>query len=418
MAVATQQLKPAAAQIFREMQDLTVGILFCGRRFGKTRLLLLTGLARCLEQPGAVVFFIAPSRKMAKDISWRTLKESVPPAWAHRVMESTLTIEFINGSRITLGGWDQADALRGQSADLVLGDEFAYAQQDRLQEALEGAVWPMLGTAEKGQLLLASTPAGGGNYSHDLWERAEGTPEWGRWSYSSTQGGWIDDKFVEQAKATMALELWRQEFHATIESLVGAVYPSFGSGNIKSVVDDGVSPLIIGMDFNRTPFCACVAQMQGNTLAVIDEVVLMESDSREMALTIRDRYPNRAIHCCPDPTGKRLQTSSLGLSDHKILKDVGNFVIHAPKAPWRQRDTINALRMWILSADGQRRLQVDPTCKRVIRSLRNLTFKPGKAEPMDDDNSHMAEATAYMAIAISKGLTPWTVGSSETVSVW
>ena len=60
---------------------------------------------------------------------------------------------------------------------------------------------------------------------------------------------------------------------------------------------------------------------------------------------------------------------------------------------------------------------MDPTCKRVIRSLRYLPFKPGKAEPMDDDNSHMAEATAYMAIAISKGLKPWTVGSSETVSV-
>ena len=115
---------------------------------------------------------------------------------------------------------------------------------------------------------------------------------------------------------------------------------------------------------------------------------------------------------------KRLQTSSLGLSDHRILKEVGNFVVHAPRAPWKQRDTINALRMWILSADGQRRLQVDPTCKRVVRSLRNLTFKPGKAEPMDDDNSHMAEATAYMAIAISKGLTPWKVGPSETITVW
>ena len=44
MAVATQQLKPAEAQMFRTMQDLTVGIPFCVRRFGKTRLLVLTGL--------------------------------------------------------------------------------------------------------------------------------------------------------------------------------------------------------------------------------------------------------------------------------------------------------------------------------------------------------------------------------------
>ena len=88
MAVATQQLKPAAAQIFREMQDLKVSVLFCGRRFGKTRLLLLTGLTRCLQEPCSVVFFIAPSRKQAKDIGWRVLKESVPPAWANRVMAS------------------------------------------------------------------------------------------------------------------------------------------------------------------------------------------------------------------------------------------------------------------------------------------------------------------------------------------
>jgi hypothetical protein len=37
---------------------------------------------------------------------------------------------------------------------------------------------------------------------------------------------------------------------------------------------------------------------------------------------------------------------------------------------------------------------------------------------MDDDNSHMAEATAYMAIAISKSLTAWEAGPSETVKVW
>ena len=54
----------------------------------------------------------------------------------------------------------------------------------------------------------------------------------------------------------------------------------------------------------------------------------------------------------------------------------------------------------------------------MVRSLRNLTFKPGKAEPMDDVNSHTARATAYMALAISKGLTPWKVGFSETIKVW
>ena len=42
----------------------------------------------------------------------------------------------------------------------------------------------------------------------------------------------------------------------------------------------------------------------------------------------------------------------------------------------------------------------------------------GQPVPADDDNRQMDEATASMAIAISKGLTPWKVGSSETVKVW
>ena len=42
----------------------------------------------------------------------------------------------------------------------------------------------------------------------------------------------------------------------------------------------------------------------------------------------------------------------------------------------------------------------------------------GKAKRMVGDKSHMAEATADMAIAISKSLTPWKVGSSDAVKVW
>jgi hypothetical protein len=37
---------------------------------------------------------------------------------------------------------------------------------------------------------------------------------------------------------------------------------------------------------------------------------------------------------------------------------------------------------------------------------------------MDDDNSYVAEATAYMTIALSKGLTPWKIGSSKTIKCW
>jgi hypothetical protein len=139
--------------------------------------------------------------------------------------------------------------------------------------------------------------------------------------------------------------------------------------------------------------------------------VLMEADTREMALEVRARYPDREILCCPDPTGSRKQTSSLGLSDHAILKDVGGFSIRSPRAPWAVIDKVNATRLMILDAAGQRRLLVDPSCKRVIRSFRNLEFKPGLSVPDPaSEHGHMADAVGYACIAISKGLTPWRVG--------
>ena len=50
----------------------------------------------------------------------------------------------------------------------------------------------------------------------------------------------------------------------------------------------------------------------------------------------------------------------------------------------------------ILAADGQRRLLVDPGCKRVIRSLRNLEFRPGLSVPNPaSDHGHMVDALGY-----------------------
>ena len=123
----------------------------------------------------------------------------------------------------------------------------------------------------------------------------------------------------------------------------------------------------------------------------------------------------RQILCASDPTGSRKQTSSLGLSDHKILNEVGRMKICSPKAPWRIQDKVNSTRLLILDANGKRRLQVDPSCKRLIRSLRSLEFKPGMAVPdPNSDHSHMVDALGYGALALSKGLTPWKIGAGPS----
>ena len=82
MPAATLQLKPAAAEILRS--DAQVKVVFSGRRFGKTRLMLTAGIEECLSNPGSKVFYLAPSRKQAKDIAFGDLKTMVPESWLDR----------------------------------------------------------------------------------------------------------------------------------------------------------------------------------------------------------------------------------------------------------------------------------------------------------------------------------------------
>lgn len=408
MPIAALQLKPAAAEIFRS--DAQVKVIFSGRRFGKTRMLLTAGIEECVTNPGAKVFFLAPSRKQARDIAWSDLKTLVPESWLTKTYESTLSLHFRNGSRFVLAGADYADALRGQSANLILCDEFAYVKD--LQEMWQAALLPMLGIT-KGKVIFASTPAGGGNFSTELWDRASNTPGWDRWSFTSIDGGWIDETFVEEARATQDPILHRQEFEASIESLLGSVYPDFGKSNIGRVSFNPQEQLLFGVDFNRTPFCGCIMQVQGDTLAVLKEYVLIDANTEEMATAVRKDFPMMEIWACPDPTGRRLQTSSaMGLSDHAILKRRG-FRVRAPKAPWSIRDKVAATRLMVRDANGHRRLKVDPTCKRVIRSLSNLEYKAGASVPdPKSDHSHMADAVGYACIALAKGLLPYSIGQS------
>ena len=75
MTVAQIELKPAAAEI--HSSDAQIKVLFSGRRFGKTLLMLTAGIEVCLTNPGAKVFYLAASRKQAKDIAWANLNTMV-----------------------------------------------------------------------------------------------------------------------------------------------------------------------------------------------------------------------------------------------------------------------------------------------------------------------------------------------------
>jgi hypothetical protein len=66
-------------------------VLIAGRRFGKTHLSCVELITTSLEHPGVIVWYVAPTWRMAKDIAWDTLKAMLPP-WYRKGQpnESTL----------------------------------------------------------------------------------------------------------------------------------------------------------------------------------------------------------------------------------------------------------------------------------------------------------------------------------------
>ena len=96
-----------------------------------------------------------------------------------------------------------------------------------------------------------------------------------------------------------------------IESLLGAVYGDFNRDNIAPTESWRNERLVLGVDFNRSPFCGCTLQVQGDRLAVLKEHVLINSDTHEMAKAVRVDFPYHEILACPNPTGRPLQTSSI-----------------------------------------------------------------------------------------------------------
>jgi hypothetical protein len=149
---------PSLKQLKVLMSPDRFKVLRCGRRAGKTVVILQKMIYTALATPKSPCLYIGLTRDSAKAIAWDTLKTML---YEHKIpatmFESSLTIRFANDSSIRLIGADlpaAQDRLRGQMFALVCVDECGFSQNaDRLVSIL----LPSLSDME-GSLWMASSP--------------------------------------------------------------------------------------------------------------------------------------------------------------------------------------------------------------------------------------------------------------------
>ena len=366
-------------------------VVVAGRRFGKTFLSTIELLTNAVKDKNRNCWYVAPTYKAAKEIAWDMLIATTPREYIQKTNETSLTIQLINGSTISLKGAEKPDNLRGRSLDFVVLDEFADMRPEAWFEVLRPSLSDRNGTG-----LFIGTPKGR-NHFYDLWTKgADQEDEWNAYQFTTIQGGQVTEEEIDSAKRDLDERTFNQEYNAQFVNYSGIIYYNFNREESISKVGDNDGVLHIGMDFNLDPMSAVVAIRDGGTIHIIDEIVIYGSNTDEIVDEIKTRYPQRQITIYPDPASRQRKTSAGGRTDLSILQNAG-FAVKVRDKHTSIRDRINSVNARLMSADGQRHLYVNPKCKQTIKSLERQTYKEGTNQPDKDSGfDHMNDALGYL----------------------
>lgn len=388
-------LHPKQMEVYRSRARFRVVV--AGRRWGKTRLSLMLIISKA-QKKNQKIWYVAPTYRMAKQIMWLDLMDTIPRRWIRKINETTLTITLINNTRIELKGADKADSLRGVGIHFLVLDEF----QDMSENTWTQVLRPTLADT-RGHAIFIGTPKAY-NYLYKLYKLGQDEVkvkrnQWESWQFPTITSPFIPFSEIEAAKRDMDEKSFRQEFEASFETMAGRVYYPFN--RLEHVVPCEFNPKLpiwIGMDFNIDPMSTVVYQPQDNgDIWAIDEMVLFGSNTEEMCEEIEKKYWRflNNIVMYPDPAGSYRQHAR-GETDLDILRGKGLKKIKYRRKHPAVADRVNAVNRKLKSADGTVKMRIDPKCKHLINAFEQTIYKKGSRE-VDKDGGveHSADAGGY-----------------------
>lgn len=388
------KLHPAQSEVYRNPKRFKVVV--AGRRWGKTQLAKTAMISRATVA-NSLIWYVAPTYGMAKQIMWKDLKTSIPRSWVYKSHESELKIELKNGSIIQCKGADNPDTLRGVGLNYVVLDEF----QDMHDDVWTECIRPTLASTG-GHALIIGTPKSY-NLLYDAFQKGQSDRaediDWSSWQFKTITSPFIPRAEIDAARRDMDAKSFRQEFEASFEGMSGRVYYGFDRAkHVKKAPFNPDLPIWVGQDFNIDPMSGAVMQPQPNgEIWVVDEIVLPSSNVEEVCDELERKYwrwkENIVIY--PDPAGKARQHAR-GESSLDIFRDRGfRKIKHRRKHPLID-DRVNAVNQRLENAKGEVRLVIDTSCKQLIRSFEQTLYKPGSRDiDKAAGEEHITDALGY-----------------------
>ncbi|MEP6540457.1 MAG: phage terminase large subunit [Bryobacteraceae bacterium] len=374
---------------------------------GKSKALCFEALQLAYENQGRVGLIGAPTYPMLRDATLQAFLEilnanGIP--FDFNKSEYVLTFRD-TGSKVLLRSLDEFERLRGTNLAWFGVDELSYTAEEawlRLEGRLRDpqaqrlcgfAVWTPKGYDWVYRKFLKDTPDG--------YEVVVAKPNENRFLLEA-----VPD-FYERLKASYDEKFYRQEaLGEYLSAHSGLVYREFQRAlHVVDVTADSNRPLLWALDFNVDPMSSVVAQMHGDTLVVLDEIVIERASTIDACSEFISRYPH---HPAPlvvygDASGNSLKTS--GSTDYEMIRAFFNarrrFGVdyRVPKSNPAVRDRILLVNSYLKNAAGDVRMYVAPRCKGLIKDFEEVVYRPDSNQidkNRDPKRSHLSDALGYL----------------------
>jgi hypothetical protein len=238
----------------RAIMDLDVRfrVVAAGRRWGKSEMAAHGTLARALEYPGSVNWWVSPSYDQSNDFGFDKIKPLVSPDVLADVKRTKpRALEFENGSRISFRSAEREDSLRGPGIDFLVIDECGSVPERAWTEELR----PALSDTE-GDALFIGTPRGR-NWFFKWYKRGQDPDRSNTASVRAptSQNPHVAAGEIQDLKDEMPERTFRQEHLAEFVDDSGGVFT-----NVRDAVAeydlpvppaDAPGPFAMGVDFAR-----------------------------------------------------------------------------------------------------------------------------------------------------------------------
>ena len=396
------RLHKGQQQVYRDRRRFKVVV--AGRRWGKTQLskILITEAA---ARPKQLVWYVAPTYGMARQILWDELKDAIPRKWIKKINETQMTIRLQNGSRIMLKGADKPDTLRGVGLHMVVIDEAQDIEPDTWYKVL----YPTLAST-RGRAIIIGTPKAY-NWLYDVYmlgQRGDTFLDkkgkrrvnaYKSWQFPTITSPFIPRSEIAAARQNMDEKSFKQEFEASFETMSGRVYYAFDRKvHVGEYPFNPRLPIWIGQDFNIDPMSSVIMQPQPNgEVWIVDEVILRGSNTEETAEELGRRYHRHfnSIVFYPDPAGQQ-RGHARGESDLDILREAGFKKLKYRRKHPKIADRVNAVNRMFRNGEGIVKMRVNASCRETIAALEQTIYKPGTREVDKSQGlEHPADALGY-----------------------